>query len=595
MKAGITAIAIALLLLAVCLIPVPVHAGSLTLSLSQGTVGTNVTIPSASGYGTGNYQIYWGETDLLIGQGEIAQGVTSIAFIVPEAARGKHKVTLKIAGDFFTTEFTVTPSISISIDQGAVGSSLTVAGRGFNANESNIQIVYDGNAVQTGIEASSKGSWQSTFKIPASSSGQHTIDATGTTPASEVEDEAFTVIPKIDVNPSSGWVGTVVGVYGNGFARGETNIKVTYDGGTVKTEIAADTNGSWQTSFSVPASSKGSHEVRAYGAITTESDYIAANFSVSPGIKLEPVSGYLGGAIHVGDSLWVSGVGFEANETGIKVTFDGALNISGIIADAKGSWSDRLDIPLCSRGEHIIDASGEISKASDIVDAVIIISPKIELEPASGAIGSDITVHGDGFAANQIITISYDGVKVATGTATDTKGSFTTSFKIPKGKAGDHTVTVIDTTSSVFSVTLNVESTPPPTPNPVSPEAGSEFSSIGKTAITFDWTDVEDPSGVYYIIEISPNSNFAGTVIRKEGLTASEYILTEDEALAKGNYYWRVKAVDEAENQSDWTTGQLFKVGGLNWWLVLIIAVAAIVVIIIVWRFVSVSRRDEWK
>ena len=595
MKAVTTATALALLSLAFCLIPVPVYAGSLTLSLAQGTVGTNVTIPSASGYGTGNYQIYWGETDLLISQGEITQGVTSIAFIVPEAARGKHKVTLKIAGDFFTTEFTVLPSITLSIDQGAVGSSLTVAGRGFNANESNIQIVYDSKPVQTGIEASGKGSWQSTFKVPASNSGQHTIDTTGTTPASEVEDKVFTVTPKIDVNPSSGWVGTVVGVYGNGFARGETNIKVTYDGGTVKTEIAADTNGSWQTSFSVPASSKGSHEVRAYGAITTESDYIAANFSVSPGIKLEPVSGYLGGAIHVGDSLWVSGVGFEANETGIKVTFDGALNISGIIADAKGSWSDRLDIPLCSRGEHIIDASGEISKASDIVDAVIIISPKIELEPASGAIGSDITVHGDGFAANQIITISYDGVKVATGTATDTKGSFTTSFKIPKGKAGDHTVTVIDTTSSVFSVTLNVESTPPPTPNPVSPEAGSEFSSIGKTAITFDWTDVEDPSGVYYIIEISPNSNFAGTVIRKEGLTASEYILTEDEALAKGNYYWRVKAVDEAENQSDWTTGQLFKVGGLNWWLVLIIAVAAIVVIIIVWRFVSVSRRDEWK
>lgn len=595
MKVGATVTALALLALAVCLIPVPVHAGSLSLNLAQGIVGTNVTIPSVSGYGMGNYQLYWGETDQLIGQGEIKQGVASIAFIVPEAARGKHKVTLKIAGDFFTTEFIVIPSISLSVDQGPVGSNLVVIGRGFNGNESGIQIVYDGSPLETGITASNKGSWQSIFKVPASSRGQHTIDAMGTTPASEVEDKTFTVTPKIDINPSSGWVGTVVGIYGSGFANGETNIKVTYDGGTIKTGIAADAKGSWESNFSIPASAKGGHEVLAYGAITPEIDVTAASFSVSPGIRLEPVSGYLGGAINVGDSLWVSGVGFEVNETSIKVTFDGTLVVSNIVADAKGSWSDRLEVPPCTKGEHIIDASGEISKASDIVDAVIIISPKMELSPTSGAIGTDITVHGTGFSANQIITISYDGAKVTTGAATDTKGDFTTSFKIPKGKAGDHTVTVTDAKASVFSSNLSVESTPPPTPHLISPEAGAEFGFIGKTTVTFDWSDVEDPSGVYYVLEISPSADFAGTVIRKEGLTASEYTLTEDNALAKGNYYWRVRAEDGAENQSDWTNGQLFKVGGINWWLLLVIALVAIVVIIIIWRFVSVSRRDEWK
>jgi hypothetical protein len=595
MKAVTTATAIVLLSLVVCLIPVPAHADPLALSTAQGIVGTNVTIQSVTGYGIGNYQLYWGETDQLIGQGEVKQGIASIAFIVPEAVRGKHKVTLKIAGEFFTTDFIVIPSISLSIDQGAVDSNLTVTGRGFNANESNIQIVYDSSPVETGILASNKGTWQSTFKVPKSSRGQHIIDTTGTTPASEVEDKVFTVIPKIDVNPSYGWVGTMVGVYGSGFANGETNIKLIYDGGTVKIDIAADAVGSWQSSFSIPSSAKGAHEIRAYGAITNEADLVSASFSVSPGIKLEPVSGYLGGAIYVGDGLWVSGVGFEANEGGIRVTFDGSLNISDIVADTKGSWSDRLEVPQCSKGEHTIDASGEITKSSDIVDAIVIISPKIELNPTSGAIGNDITVHGEGFAANQVITISYNGVQASTGAATDTKGNFTTSFKIPKGKAGDHTVTVIDATASVFSAILNVESTPPPMPNLVSPEAGSEFGFIGKTTIAFKWTDVSDPSGVYYILEISPSANFAGTIIRKEGLTASEYTLTDNEGLTKGSYYWRVKAVDGADNQSEWTNGQLFKVGGLNWWLILIIILAVVVVIVIIWRLVSVSRKDEWK
>jgi hypothetical protein len=595
MKVGATATALALLVLAMCLMPAPIHAASLSFNPPQGIVGKQVSIASLCGYGSASYQLYWNEGGQLISQGETKQGCVSISFVVPEAARGKHKVTLKVGGEIINGEFVVIPSISISTNQDTVGSKLTVTGRGFNSNESDIQITYDGNPAETGIIANDKGSWQSTFKVPASNRGKHTIDAQGATPATEVEDKVFTVTPKIEISPTSGWVGTVVGISGSGFPSGETDIKVTYDGMIVKTAIPADTKGSWQSSFSVPSSAKGSHEIKVYGATTAERDVAATSFTVSPGIRVELVSGYLGGAIHVGDSLLVSGVGFEANETGIQVTCDGTLVISNLVTDAKGSWSDRLEVPPVTTGEHIIDASGQITKASDIVDYIIIVSPKIEMNPTSGAIDTEITVRGTGFTGDNVITISYDGTRVATGTATDTKGNFTASFKIPKCKAGDHTVTVTDAKASVFSSNLSVESTPPPTPRLISPEAGTEFNSIGKTTVTFDWSDVEDPSGVYYVLEISPSANFAGTVIRKEGLTASGYTLTEDEALAKGNYYWRVKAEDGAENQSDWTSGQLFKVGGMDWWLLLLIALVAIVVIIIIWRFVSVSRRDEWK
>jgi hypothetical protein len=597
MKVGATATILTLMLLAVSLILVPIAAAaSLTLDLYKGPVGTQVSIPNPAAYGTGTYQLYWGETDQQIAQGDISQDSTPIDFIVPEAAKGKQRVALKVGNDYFTTEFTVTPSISTNSEKGTVGSNLTVTGRGFNGNESGIRILYDGSPTETGIDANNKGSWQITFKIPPSSGGKHVIDAEGVTPATDIKDWAFTVVPKIDTNPASGWVGAVVGIAGSGFASGETNIKVTYDDITVKTGIFADGKGSWQSTFSIPTSSKGSHEINAFGAVTPDGDVLKANFDLSPAIKLELTSGYLGDAINVGDSLWVSGVGFEANETNIQVTFDGTLVASNIVADAKGSWSDRLQVPPCTTGEHAINASGETTKASDIIDATVIISPEIELSPTSGAIDTDITINGTGFSANQIITISYDGAEVSTGTATNAKGEFTTSFKIPKSKAGDHTVTVTDAKASVFSASLSVESTPPPVPRLISPEAGAEFNSIGKTTVAFDWSDVEDPSGVYYVLEISPSADFAGTVIRKEGLTASEYRLTDSEALAKGNYYWRVKAEDGAENQSEWTNGQLFKVGGLDWWLLALIVVAVIVVIVVIWRFVSIRHRgDEWK
>ena len=595
MKARTLARVLVLLGLAVCLMPTAAGANGLSLSTSQGIVGTEVTIPAVCGYGTGNYYLYWGEAEELLTQGVIDESCISITFIVPEAARGKHKVTLRVGDDYFDKEFTVMPSISTSTNQGTVGSSLTVTGRGFNSNESGITISYDGNPAETGVTASSKGSWQSTFEVPASSRGQHIIDAEGTTPATEVADQTFTVSPQIKLSPASGWVGTVVSIKGTGFGSAETNITVTYDGLAANTGISANAVGSWQSSFSVPTSAKGSHKVDAYGAVTPEADVAELGFTVSPAIKLQLVSGHLGGTIHTGDSLSITGVGFEAKEAGIQVTFDGTLVSSGITADAKGSWSGQLEVPPSTKGEHTVDASGNTTKAGDVADTTVVISPQMNINPASGAIGDEIVIAGTGFGGSQAITVSCDGSQVDTSSTTDAKGSFTASFRIPKIQAGDHTVTVTDTEASVASTSLSVESTPPPVPRPMSPEAGTRVGFVGETTVTFDWSDVDDPSGVSYLLEISHSTDFSGTLIRKEELTHSEYSLTEEEALSKGEYYWRVKAIDGAGNESDWTNGQFLRVGVMELWQLIVIIIAGIVVLAIVWRAVSIGRGGSWK
>ena len=596
MKVKASATVLALLSLAICLIPTSIDAaGSLSLSPSQGTVGTKVAIPAMCGYGEGQYYLYWGEAEQLLSQGELVEGCASLTFTIPEAARGEHKVTLRIGTESFERKFTVMPSISLSTNEGTVGSNLTVTGKGFNSNESAININYDGSPVETEIKASSKGSWQSTFNAPASSRGKHIIDAEGTTPATEVDDQTFTVTPQINISPTSGWVGTVISIAGTGFGSRETNIKVTYDGLATKTGITSDATGSWQSSFSIPTSAKGSHKIDAYGATTTEADVAEVTFTVSPGIKLELASGHLGGNIHIGDSLWVSGVGFEVNEAEIKITFDGTMIASGITADAKGSWSTQIEVPPSTKGEHTVDASGDTTKASDVADTIIVISPEMEINPTSGAIGDDVIVSGTAFGGNQALTISYDGNQVVAGSTTNAKGNFTASFKVPKSQAGDHTVTVTDAVASVASSTFSVESTPPPTPQPLSPEAGSRIGFVGKTVITFDWSDVDDPSGICYLLEVSQSADFSGVMTHKEGLTQSQYTLTSDEALAKGEYYWRVKAIDGAENQGEWTNGQFFKVGVTEWWLLAVIIIAGIGIIGIIWRIVHISRRGSWK
>lgn len=582
-----------LLSLIALLSPKPVAAANLTLTPGQGFVGSDVSIINITAYGSGEYQILWGDARQMIAQGTTA-GMTNLVFTVPESARGKQKVALRVGSNVYDGEFKVLPFIRLSAKEGYVAGSVSVTGNGFNANETNIEVTFGGIALATGVLTDNRGNWQASFKIPPMRGGTVTIDAgSTTTPPAEVDDKTFTVLPKMEINPVAGGVGTLVMVNGTGFGRSESGVTITYDGLKVKTGIACDSNGSWQGSFFVPTSAKGRHRINSYGETTVEVLVAGISFAVAPALKLELASGQLGDAIRVGDDFWASGIGFEENEGGIQVTFDGVLIASGITADAKGTWAVQTKVPLTSRGKHVVDASGNTTKGSDVADATLVVSPQMEINPTSGGVGADVVAKGTGFSANQLLTVSYDGVQVLSGQTTDARGSFSVTFKVPRGKPGDHTVTITDATASVASATFKSETSPPPVPKPVAPEAGSKFGMVGNTVVTFKWTAVEDPSGVSYILEISGSPEFTGAMLRKDAITKTEYTLTKEEALPDGSYYWRVKAVDGAGNESGWTTGQLFRIGG-ELWIFGVILGAVILLALIIWRVIAVSRKG-WR
>ena len=57
-------------------------------------------------------------------------------------------------------------------------------------------------------------------------------------------------------------------------------------------------------------------------------------------------------------------------------------------------------------------------------------------------------------------------------------------------------------------------------------------------------------------------------MLEKEGLTTSEYTITEEEKLEateeEAPYYWRIKAVDGASNESGWSGTGSFYVSGFS-------------------------------
>ncbi|MBI2933737.1 MAG: hypothetical protein HYY16_19000 [Planctomycetes bacterium] len=101
--------------------------------------------------------------------------------------------------------------------------------------------------------------------------------------------------------------------------------------------------------------------------------------------------------------------------------------------------------------------------------------------------------------------------------------------------------------SSVW--TTSVDTSAPSAPLPVSP-AGTSCTDTLTPA--FDWSDVADPCGVTYQIQIDDSgAAFATPEIDQAGLAVSTFVPSP---LPAGTYVWRVRALDGMSNQGPWSS-----------------------------------------
>jgi hypothetical protein len=78
-------------------------------------------------------------------------------------------------------------------------------------------------------------------------------------------------------------------------------------------------------------------------------------------------------------------------------------------------------------------------------------------------------------------------------------------------------------------------------------------------------------------------------------LTQASYTLSEFQALSYGTYYWRVKAIDGAGNDSGWTAANFFKAGALPLWSFIVIIVVVVAVISVLVYYFRLRRRPLYE
>jgi hypothetical protein len=480
------------------------------------------------------------------------------------------------------------PFITLSPVSGMPGEDVTVRGYNFDEDEE-VTIYYypDGSRIKVATEDSGDGDFRVTFEVPESYKGEHDVGAY--IGSSRIAMDVFIVEPGLTVDPEDGAVGTTVTVKGMGFDEDEEGIELRYyldgDYQRVAEDITADEDGSWEESFKIPPSSSGDHKLDAKGDDSSFSEVEDATFELRPGISIDKSSG------SAGDSITVKGSGFQKDERGIRILFDSTVVAEDITADEDGAWEESFTLPEMPRGDYDVTAEGDKTDKEDIRAVSFEVEVGLVLSPVTGHVGTELTVSGSGFATGKEIVIRYDETQMASVT-TDGNGSFSNeSFAVPESIHGEHQVTATSSLGTTVTATFTMESQPPPIPALISPPDGSRVGLVGSVTPTFEWSQVTDDSGVTYSLQIGDSNNFTAALFSVTGLTEASYTLPNTEALSQGTYYWRVQAVDGAQNDSGWTAADSFKAGLLPMWA-FIAGIAGLVVIIgLVVYFRLKSRR----
>jgi hypothetical protein len=505
-------------------------------------------------------------------------------------------------------------SITVNPSSGTVGSTAVVKGENFTGRFATIY--FDEKIIATEVPISSGGAFNFDIEIPTVPRGAHTIhvvDSSNWEASSASID--FKVVPRIKVFPIYVPHQSSITVTGYGFSSNETDIRVTWDG-----EIAtpsptnAGRDGSWYTTFAVNYS-KGEHYISAVGSATEMGDIEEVMVTVTPWSVVTPLSGT------VGTKFIIEGWGFRSGEDGITVTWDNEILLCNATAESDGSvlidGSKRTDgtlryelfVPPATQGKHVIGLYGSSFTPRGILpDYDFDVLPSISIEPDTGNTGTQVNITGTGFAANEFITVSYDDNDTDASSTTDAQGNFTIVFKIPRNKGKEHIISATGDKSNSSQATFTLLNEIPEAPQLVYPEKDAKialFNSIGevfggtwryltnirdyskgtkhriytRTPTILDWSYGEGFSKANYILQIAQDDAFSSLVLNEENLDSSQYNLSEDGMLPKGIYYWRVKAVDTRDNESEWSETYRLEVTSMPV-IVLVLSIVCLVLII---------------
>ena len=406
------------------------------------------------------------------------------AGITNPSADGKYEVTVSSAQTMAAANSQVSAQvvvvnrqISVHPKKGGRGSDFTITGKGFSSGEATvfidngdrkenleteaIELIAPGNNKYDrgydkvlGRAAITDGSFSLPVTVgesddfPRGTNTINAIDSAGNT-AIKGKTAAFTVTGSIDADPKEISYSEDVDIMLEDWDYDEIG-SITFGGAANVASFVKEGETDGVTTYNVtvpPGIRPGTHQVKVNGTkIGSGSQTI--NIVVTPlPLTVEPESAV------PGQQVTIKGTGFSGGED-VTVTVNGdvigqkAISGSRPETNTSGNLNVTFTLPDAEDldiGEATISAEEGTSKRTGQVKATIP-EPSITLDPSESGYGSEVTVSGSGFPANESLDIEYfnaddDDFEPVGIARSDSTGNFNGSFDVPSfaetGKANE--------------------------------------------------------------------------------------------------------------------------------------------------------------
>ena len=266
---------------------------------------------------------------------------------------------------------TPVPALTLSSQQGPVGTSVGAAGTNFAPGDT-VQLQFNGTQVDS-QQSDTNGVVEFEFSVPQLANGQYPVVATGRTRGTA--SVTFTISgSSLSLSSQDGPPGTSVTATGTGFQPGET-VQVFFNGASVGTPVA-DTTGSFRTTFTIPQLANGNYQVDAKGQASGTT--ASAPFTVG-GVSVT-LSTYSG---PVGTNVTATGSGFPPGAT-VRVVFAGVL-VEAPTADTNGKVTSTFAIPQVRAGNYLVTMSAQAGIAATAAFTVTTTTVSATATPVAAA------------------------------------------------------------------------------------------------------------------------------------------------------------------------------------------------------------------